>query len=89
MKFRIVQLIHNVGELKYGEHGRATIEFIIQKKNFWGVWKEIFVTEVKPKRIAHKSYADAEAYMISEYMGHGICTKNGNTYEYQSYTYYV
>jgi hypothetical protein len=88
MKFRIVKLIHNVGDLKY-ENGRFTIEYVIERKNWLGKWKEIFNTELEPKRISHKSYEDAEAYMIANYMGHGICKKVGDEYEYTGYTYYV
>jgi hypothetical protein len=45
--------------------------------------------EIEPKRISHKTYEDAEAYMVANYMGHGICKIIGNEYEYTAYTYYV
>ena len=89
MKFRIVQIIHNVGELKFEEHGNFTIEYVIERKNWFGKWKEIVSTELKPKRISHKSYEDAEAYMIANYMGHGICKNIGDYYEYEPYTYFI
>lgn len=89
MKFRIVQLIHNVAELSQENGGRAEIEYIIQKKNFWGRWKEVFAVEVTPARIAHKTYEDAEAYMLRYYMGHGMCEKIGVEYEYTAYTYFI
>lgn len=89
MKFRIVRLIHNVGDLKFEEHGNFTIEYVIERKNWLGIWKEIFSTELEPKRISHRSYEDAEAYMIANYMGHGICHNIGNIYKYTKYTYYV
>ena len=90
MKFRIVQLIHRVDELSVkSDYGRSTIDFVIQKKNFWGCWKEIFSTEIKPNRICHKTYEDAEAYMIHNYMGHGMCEKIGVEYNYIPYTYFI
>lgn len=87
MKFRIVEYIHSVNNLGIG--GRAaTIEYVIERKTWFG-WKEIFNTELKPKRISHKTYEDAEAYLYSNYMGHGKCTKIGVEYTYTAYTYWV
>jgi hypothetical protein len=86
MKFRIIRLIHNVGELK-NEKGDFRIEYVIQKKNFWGRWVEIVQKELKPSRISHDTYADAEAYMIATYMGHGFCEQIGNEYRYTEYSY--
>jgi hypothetical protein len=88
MKFRIVKIIHCVNELKNG-NGRSRVEYIIQKKNFWGKWIEIVQTEVNSKRISHETYSDAESYLISKYMGHGICERIGDEYEYKPYTYYM
>jgi hypothetical protein len=88
MKFRIVEIIHHVDELK-NDKGRSEVEYIIQKKNFWGEWIEIVQKEVESKRISHKTYSDAESYLMSEYMGHGMCEHIGNEYEYTPYTYYV
>jgi hypothetical protein len=88
MKFRIVKIIHCVNELKY-DKGRFKVEYIIQKKNFWGKWVEIVQTEVNSKRISHETYSDAESYLMSEYMGHGMCEHIGNEYEYTPYTYYI
>ena len=85
MKFRIVKLVHVVNEIGVA-NGRCEKEFIIEKKNFWG-WKEIFGYEIKPKRISYKTYEDAESYMMSNYMGHGICTINGDVYTYKPYSY--
>lgn len=85
MKFRIVELIHCVNELGT-TNGRASIEYVVERKTFFG-WKEIFNTELEPKRISHKTYQDAEAYLYSKYMGHGICTKIGVEYKYEPYTY--
>jgi len=87
MKFRIVKIIHNVGELKF-EDGHFTQEYVIEKKR-WGLWNEIMQTEVEPRRISHKTYEDTEAYMIANYMGHGVCKIIGNEYEYTAYTYHV
>lgn len=87
MKFRILQLVHNVAALS-NEDGRYSIEYIIQKKTFWG-WKEIFSHEIKSHRISHKTFEDAESYMMANYMGHGMCTINGNVYTYEPYTYYM
>jgi hypothetical protein len=89
MKFRIVQLIHRVDELSQENGGSSSIDYVIEKKNFWGCWKEVFVTEIDSKRICHKTYEDAEAYMICNYMGHGMCEKIGVEYNYTPYTYYV
>jgi len=85
MKFRIVEYTHKVDSLKFG---KAQIEYVIEKKNIFG-WKEIFNKELKSKRISHKTYQDAEAYMMGNYMGHGICRKVGVEYEYTPYTYFV
>ena len=87
MKYRIVRIIHNVGELKK-ENGRSTQEYVIEKKR-WGLWNEVMQTEVETRRISHKTYEDAEAYMITNYMGHGICEIIGNEYKYTAYTYYI
>lgn len=86
MKFRIVQLIHHVEELSQENGGKSEIEYVIEKKNFWGKWKEIFATELEPSRIAHKTYEDAEAYMLQYYMGYGMCEKIGVEYKYTPYT---
>jgi hypothetical protein len=86
MKFRIVQLIHNLGDLQL-DYKKSSIEYVIEKKNFLGKWKEIFVKELDTQRISHKTYADAEAYMIVNYMGDGMCKRIGNVYEYERYTY--
>lgn len=87
MKFRIVEYIHCLNELEQ-EKGRASIEYVIEKKTFFG-WKEVFNTELTPKRISHKTYQDAESYLYSNYMGHGMCTKIGVEYQYLPYTYYI
>lgn len=86
MEFRIVELIHCVNELGI-TNGRARIEYVIERKTWFG-WKEIFNVELKSKRISHKTYQDAEAYLYSNYMGHGMCTKIGSKYKYEPYTYY-
>lgn len=87
MKFRIVQIMHRVEELSEENGGRSKIEYVIQRKNFWGKWKEIFATEIDSQRISHKTYEDAEAYMIVNYMGHGVCERIGVEYEYTRYSY--
>jgi hypothetical protein len=43
--------------------------------------------ELEPKRISHKTYNEAEMYIFTNYMGHGMCEKVGNEYEYTQYTY--
>jgi len=86
MRFRIVRIIHNVGELK-NENGNFTQEYVIEKKRWWG-WTEVMQKEIEPRRISHKTYEDAEAYMVANYMGHGVCKIIGNEYEYTSYTYW-
>ena len=85
MKFRIAQIIHNVGELSK-EHSRSKIEYVIERKKLFG-WREVFNKEVYSVRISHKTYEDAESYMIARYMGHGLCEKRGNVYTYIRYTY--
>jgi len=87
MRFRIVRIIHNVNGLKL-ENGHVTQEYVVEKRRY-GSWREIMQTEVKPKRIYHKTYEEAEAYMIANYMGHGICKIMGNEYEYTEYSYFV
>jgi hypothetical protein len=84
MKFRIVEYTHNVSEIK---HNNLKIEYVIEKKNTFG-WKEIVSKEITSKRISHKTYQDAEAYMMCNYMGRGVCKKIGVEYEYTEYTYY-
>lgn len=86
-RYRIVELIHNVGALGQ-KNGRYTIEWVIETKGFWG-WKEVMRSEVDPKRISHKTYADAEAYMVANYMGHGICKRINNEYIYTPYSYFM
>jgi len=86
MKFRIVQLIHNVEELSLDNGGRSSIDYVIEKKNFWGRWKEIRAVELESNRIAHKTYEDAEAYMLHYYMGCGECRCIGSEYEFIPYT---
>ena len=85
MKFRIIEYTHCVNELGQ-EKGRGSIEYVIERKTFFG-WKEVFNTEITPKRISHKTYQDAEAYLYSNYMGHGMCTKIGVEYKYEPYSY--
>jgi hypothetical protein len=89
MKFRIVEYTHCVDDLKSDiQNSRCRIEYVIEKKTFFG-WKEIINKELRSKRISHKTYEDAEAYMMKNYMGHGVCRKIGVEYEYTEYTYYV
>ena len=85
MKFRILEITHNVNELNR-ENGRASVEYIIERKTIFG-WREIVSKELDSKRIPHQTYELAEAYMMSNYMGHGVCKKNGNVYTYDNYTY--
>jgi hypothetical protein len=89
MKFRIVLLIHRVSDLQLENDGNASLEYVIEKKNFWGIWKEVFVKEVHTARITHETYADAEAYMLVNYMGHGMCRNIGNEYSYKPYEYFM
>jgi hypothetical protein len=86
MKFRIVEIVNNVSSLGR-ENSDATYECIIQKKNLFGLWREIKLNEISSTRISHKTYDDAEAYMFANYMGHGVCEKIGNVYTYTAYTY--
>jgi hypothetical protein len=89
MKFRIVEYIHCVNELK-NENGRSKIEYVIERKTLFG-WKEIFNKELDSKRISHKTYEDAETYMVLNYMKeHGYCKRsNGRAvYEYVKYSYF-
>lgn len=88
MKYRIVQLIHRVNELSWEDGGRASIEWIIEVKTLFG-WKEVTRKELKEERISHKTYADAEAYLIANYMGHGLCKRIGHEYIYTQYTYTI
>lgn len=82
MKFRIVKLIHDV------HSNDRKIEYIIQKKTLFA-WKEIFKTEIKPNRISHKTFEDAESYLFQNYMGHGLCTKVNNEYTFEEYQYFI
>ena len=86
MKFRIIKLIHSVDKLGHAD-GVSKTEFIIEKKGFWG-WKEVMSHELKPKRISHPTYEAAEAYMLHNYMGHGMCTIDCNVYTYEPYSYW-
>lgn len=88
MKFRIVEYTHRVNELNI-DNGRSTIEYVIEKKKWLCGWKEVFHKELTNKRISHKTYQDAEAYLMTNYMGHGMCRKIGNEYDYIEYTYFV
>ena len=85
MKFRIVEYTHCVNDLGR-ENGRARIEYVIEKQTWLG-WKEILKKELKSGRVSHETYQDAEAYLYSKYMGHGMCKKIGNEYQYTEYTY--
>lgn len=80
-KYRIVQLCHN----SYSDD--REIEWVIEKKKFWG-WREVFHIEghIK-KRIGHKSYKKAEQYLFKNYTGHGICQRYGSFYTYTPYSY--
>ena len=80
MKFRIVELFRK-------PDGQQPKRFVIQKRNFWGVWREVFAKEVKYKRICHASYQDAEAYMLANYIGDGSCEKIGVEYKYTRHNY--
>lgn len=86
-RYRIVELIHNVGQLGQ-ENGKYTIEWVIEKRRFCR-WEEVMRNEVESKRISHKTYADAEAYMVANYMGHGMCKRINNEYDYTPYTYLI
>jgi hypothetical protein len=86
-KFRIVQIVHNVGSLKEKDP-RSKIEYVIERKNWLGKWKEIFnVEEARVSRISHSTFEDAEAYMIANYTGHGVLERTGWEYTYEPYTY--
>lgn len=82
-KFRIVELIHGCRD---SDRRR---EFVIEKKYFFGGWKEVMKKEVKSERIPFKTAVDAEKYLFKNYTGHGMCTRYGNVYEYKEYQYYV
>lgn len=83
MKFRIVKLTYNVNSKE------KEVEFVIEKKCWWGQWKEVLHNEVKTKRVSHKTYEDAENYMMKEYMGWGVCKNVGSEYKYTSYTMFI
>lgn len=85
MKFRIVEYTHCVNEIGH-ENSRSRVEYVIEKKTWLG-WEEIVNTELNTKRVSHKTYKDAEAYMMTNYMGHGECKKVGPEYLYKPYTY--
>lgn len=85
MKFRIVEHVYGTSCLKQ-EDKQADIEWIIEKKTFWG-WREIMHKELVSERVPHKTYADAEAYMITNYMlGDGWFRRDANVYTYTRYT---
>ena len=80
-KYRIVQLFHNANSPD------RNIEWVIERKKFWG-WREIFHVEGPTrKRISHESYDKAEQYLLKKYTGHGICKRYGNFYTYEHYSY--
>ena len=82
-KFRIVEVIENSGSADRKGH------WIIEQKKLFG-WKEIGQNEgPKYESIIHKSYEEAELYLLNNYTGHGVCRKYGNVYTYNSYTYYL
>jgi hypothetical protein len=87
MKFRIIQEVFGTAELRLKDGGISETQWIIERKTFWG-WKEVLAKELVSERISHKSYADAEAYMISNYMsGNGRFKKNANVYTYEKYVF--
>lgn len=88
MKYRIVEYTHCVNEINT-ENGRSRIEYVIERKTWLGGWKEITKKELNDTRISHKTYKDAEVYLMTNYMGHGECTKIGIEYKYEPYTYFV
>lgn len=82
-KFRIVEVIENSGN-----DDRKGYWIVEQKK--WFGWVEIGHNEgPKHKEVKHKSYEEAELYLLRNYTGHGVCRKYGNVYTYNSYTYYM
>jgi hypothetical protein len=82
-KFRIVEVIENSGSADRKGY------WIIEQNKFFG-WKEIGHDEgPKYKSIIHKSYEEAELYLLNNYTGHGVCRKYGNVYTYNPYTYYM
>jgi hypothetical protein len=82
-KFRIVEVIEKSGSPDRKSH------WIIEQKKLFG-WKEIGQDEgPRYKNIIHKSYEDAELYLLDNYTAYGVCRKYGNVYTYNSYTYYM
>jgi hypothetical protein len=84
MKFRIIEIISDAGS-----SNRKGGCFVIEEKKWLRGWKEIFSREVKIKRISYSTYGEAERYMYKNYMGHGVCERDGNYYTYTAYEYYV
>lgn len=82
-QYRITELIHNSG---FSDRSR---EFIIERKRPIIGWKEVKAVEVDSKRISHKTYEEAEQYLLSNYTGHGICKRKGNIYQFSHYVYFV
>ena len=80
-KYRIVKLTHNSGS------SDRAIEWVIDRKSFWG-WKEIMnIQGPKVDRVSHMSYENAELYLFNTYTGHGICKLHGGIYTYTEYSY--
>ena len=80
-KYRIVQLFHSA------DSPNRNIEWVIERKKFWG-WREIFHVEGPTRRrISHSSYDEAEKHLLENYTRHGICKRYGSFYTYEDYKY--
>jgi hypothetical protein len=83
VKYRIVEVISKSG------HPDRKGHWVIEEKKFFG-WREIFNNEgPNSKSVEHKSYKDAELYLLKKYTGYGECRVYGNVYTYQPYTFYM
>jgi hypothetical protein len=81
-KYRIV------GKITTGSI-HPTTKWIIEKKHILFGWREVLKIEgPNSYSIHHKTYEDAEKYLISEYTtSYGNVTINGNVYYYKPHLY--
>jgi hypothetical protein len=81
--YRIIALMHHSGD--------HYVEYVIERhKGFlFKRWKEVDHNEDgRSMRVSHKTYENAEQYLLDEYTKHGIgslVTRSGNVYYVEPY----
>ena len=82
--YRIIALMH-----RSGDH---YTEYVIERRTgfLFKRWKEVkHIEDGRYNRISHKTYEEAERYLLDEYTKHGIgslVTRSGNVYYVEPYT---